>query len=162
MAVRAEHIYDRQSPGVAMIEFAICVVVLVLLASGILDYGIALREHAVMVEAARVGARAASAAETLDGAVLSNLAVNVSRDFLQSQGLDGADYGYRIKPVEVFAEDGTSMGWWAKLVISRPGGARFLLLVPKGFTSCVTSSFYIERGGIPAAVSIGPVGGCMS
>jgi hypothetical protein len=107
----------RNSAGGVFVEALIAIPLLVALASGIIDYAFALREHAVIVSAARAGARAAAGATFSDGSdynpgggqpggiqpFLCVLAITSARRFLLESGLDPDRFRVDVAPVQLDA-----------------------------------------------------------
>ncbi len=102
--------------GSVFMEAVLAVPVLLLIAGGIIDYGLVLRENAVIVSAARAGARAAAGATITDGQNYSDgpnvflcvLAKQASKKFLSESGLSSDDF--RIEATAELIDAGLDEG----------------------------------------------------
>ena len=153
--------------GMVMVEMAISTLLLVLIASGIIDYGRGLNEHAVMVDAARSAALAAATVSVPSSAGLSATAVSSHVSYvankiaeleLEDAGYDLSTYSISIRAVDVVPGTTATIEPGIKVSISRPAAGRFRLLPQSAFSSCVSVFMRATSGAAPE--DLGPSPGC--
>ncbi len=139
----------RSNSGGAIIEFALSLPLLIVLLSGSTDYGLMLKEHAAMVEAAYSGARAASQQPIGTSQTdLTSTAQFTAQTMLQQARLNPADYLIQVHPLSINLEHGPS-AQAVQVTISRGGDGRSVILTSSGVSSCVKSVAILSSGVAP-------------
>lgn len=137
---------DREgNEGVALLELALVTPLLILCVVGVVDFGLELREHTVVVEAARVGGRAASLVPAGSSpSTISDAAVRAAAAYLQSAGYPVADYRFEVAPRELTFSH--SIVNTVRINIAREPSALRALIAGKRIESSVVSQFPLPRG----------------
>lgn len=97
----------RGQRGTVLVQSAIVTVLLTMLISGVLDYGLLIKQDSAVVSSARVGARsaaqirAASLPEDTTGALVCGVAKLTTRNFLSNAGLDPDQFEITIEKVDI-------------------------------------------------------------
>ena len=139
MPLLRNHIsHDR---GVALLELAMVLPIVMLCMGGVIDYGMILRENAVMAVSARVAARTAAGQLDSTGLYLCQLAKSTAAESLRAAGLNPALYNIGVESVLVDSDQAI------RVTVTRP--TRFYFLRTNSWSSAVQSSFLTESGIAP-------------
>lgn len=151
---------SRAERGGALIEFALSLPLLIILISGSTDYGLLLKEHSVMVEAAYAGARAASQQPAgVAPADIASTAELTAAMFIQQARLDPLDYSIQVHPVSIPVAFG-SPAPAVQVTLTRQGQGRAPFLRFSGFTSCVKSIAVLQSGEVLPSMPPGSSPNC--
>ena len=118
---------NSKEQGIVIAEAALCIVLLILLLSIIVDLGFAMKEHAAMVEASR---SAAVAAVKVGNQTPEARAENTARNVLLGSGFDANSYTYEIQTIQI-PNVGISTGRFSQIgdglaiSITKPAEGRF-------------------------------------
>lgn len=167
----------RPTTGGVFVEALIAIPILLALAAGIIDYAFALREHAVLVSAARSGARAAAGATLSDGSdynpgggqpsgigpFLCVLSITSARRFLSESGLNPDRFSVDIEPVQLDASlesngvnDGVSIAGIKVTVGHDPVKPRWFFLPRNVVNLSHSVTFSTESGEEPFCDGVTP------
>ena len=132
--------------GSVMLEFCLCLGLVAFLAFSAVSLGFAMKEHSTIVEAARVGARAASmvppsypSEEVTRAAVLSAI------KYLESSGYQSADYRFVVNPESMdFEKTGTVR--IIQLDVSRHGLAGYDFFTGLAVTAAASTQYPLADG----------------
>ena len=108
--------------GTAILEFAVCLVFLMMISFGVSSLYFSLQEHSAVAEAARVGARAAGMLSPGTSAnVVTETALNMASSFLRDSGYQPENYSLQVIPDQIsLTQTGTVN--MIRLSIRRPSG----------------------------------------
>jgi len=142
---------QRNQRGTALVEFALIIWLLVLLLVGVVDFGLVIREHQIMQNAAREGARFSgmnSIAHAIDPTATTNAIKGVVVDYLAQEGITIPASNVSVSQTQVidFGGGETAMGSKITVTYSHP------LLVANGWkfgpvtlgASAIFRNFYSE------------------
>ena len=88
--------------GVAFVELALITPLLILSVSAVVDFGLELREYTIVVEAARVGARASGMLPPgTPAATVTQTAVSAASAHLQNSGYAATDFRFLVEPTHL-------------------------------------------------------------
>lgn len=134
---------DHNQKGNVIIEMALVIFVGIILISGIADYGLALQEHSVMVDAARMSARAAgNAPSSASGGLIKDSAIQFAGQFMSRFNYQPNDYAYTVSSL---SQNGILT---VKVTVERRTN-RFAFLVNSSFPSCASAAFQVLSGVAP-------------
>lgn len=129
-----------------MLEFCICLGLVVFLAFSAVSLGFAMKEHSTIVEAARVGARAASMLPpTYPADEVTRVAVLSAVKYLESSGYQSADYRFVVQSAPMDFEKTGSIGI-VQLDVSRRGNASYDLISGIAVPAAATTHFPLAEG----------------
>lgn len=147
------------------VETLFCVPILLLIAGGSIDYGMVLRENAVVVSAARAGARAAAATrlgEMQDYSVnygnppnvfLCVVAKQTARKFLRDGRLNPDNFDVEVAPQDIDVEiagDGVGPAAGVRVTV-RHRAPRWFLFWRNATQASASSVFVTESASAPGA-----------
>ena len=137
----------NQNTGAVMTELALALGLLLMLAGGLMDFGMALYQQSVIVNAARVGARTAAAVQDLvsSGAAdeLSAVARSAADEYLKSAGLFGGSARVNARTVAQALPAGRS-AYLIEVSICIPSTERFSFSRRFAFSGRAAASFRLE------------------
>ena len=110
----------RSDSGVAVLEFAIVLVAMLIITGGSLSYGLLFFEEQTIIEAIRVGTRSAATAPvgTAPDIVAQRIQDSIFT-FMTNSGIDSSSYGVKISPIQVPLEGGTNQSGVTVILIHR-------------------------------------------
>ena len=141
---------QRNQRGTALVEFALIIWLLVLLLVGVVDFGLVIREHQIMQNAAREGARFSgmNKIDPLSPATTTNAIKGVVVDYLAQEGITIPASNVSVSQTQVidFGGGETAIGSKITVTYSHP------LLVANGWkfgpvtlgASAIFRNFYSE------------------
>ena len=95
--------------GVAVLEFAIVLVAMVIITGGSLSYGLLFFEEQTIIEAIRVGTRSAATAPVgTEPDVVAQRIQDSILTFIANSGIDSSSYGVKITPIQLPLDGGTN------------------------------------------------------
>jgi Flp pilus assembly protein TadG len=138
--------FPHAERGVVLLEVALVLSVLILLASSVIDVGMALSEQTKMLDAARSAARQAARyhAATVfpdeeDEEAVRIGALNMATTALESSGLRPSNYFINVRSTRLNLPSAATPA--VEVNISRHASNRFRISTHLGFGSCVTAFF---------------------
>jgi hypothetical protein len=108
-----------------------------------------------MLDAARIGARAAAREKGKTADQLSDLARSTALQALIDANLRASDYFINVEPATLNAISG-SRAAAIKVTVVRDASGRFVILPSRAFSACESSVFFMEGKVAPATLTTHP------
>lgn len=148
--IETQGLRTQAQRGAIMVQFALTLGFVLLLASGALDFGLMIRENALVESSARVGARTAAGITEFVGDdhhpvglptdLLCQIAKSATETFLESVSLHHGDFHISVNPevIEIDSKDHPAL----RVTVTRQ--PRWYFLRGSAFGATASSVFLIE------------------
>lgn len=142
--------------GIAVLEMAIALVALIWFCAGAIDLALTLEEQALLLEAARAGARAATQGDIDDAGNLKNATEEGIEEFLEAAGRYPADYTIHVRGENLNVTNSGSIPA-VRVSVAKTANSDAHLLLSAYFIPCAATVFRVQSNVLPTSTAGDPL-----